>query len=77
MQHGGGPANFPAPAEGRAGHAMNEKTAKLLKRVARHHETDAKAVKTLYKRLKDEWDRLTAEQRRKRRAVYSTLVKRA
>ena len=56
---------------------MNEKTAKLLKRVARHHETDAKAVKTLYKRLKDEWDRLTAEQRRKRRAVYSTLVKRA
>lgn len=56
---------------------MNEKTAKLLKRVARHHESDAKAVKALYKRLKDEWDRLTADQRRKRRAAYGALVKRA
>lgn len=54
---------------------MNQKTAKLLKRVARHHESEPKAAKALYKQLKDEWDRLTAEQRRKRRAAYRTTVK--
>jgi hypothetical protein len=51
---------------------MNQKTAKLLQRVARHHQPQAYSA--LYKQLKAEWDRLTAEQRRKRRAVYRALV---
>ena len=46
---------------------MNQKTAKLLKRYARHVKSDAKEYTALYKQLKNEWDRLTADQRRKRR----------
>lgn len=60
---------------------MNQKTAKLLKKYATTVKTDAsgkldaKAAKTLYRELKDEWDRLSADQRRKRRYAYSQAVK--
>jgi hypothetical protein len=62
---------------------MNQKTAKLLKRYANQAKTDAngkldsKAAKSFYKELKVEWDRLNAEQRRKRRNAYSEAVRAA
>lgn len=47
---------------------MNQKTAKLIKKFS---------VKSggKYRALKAEWDRLTAEQRRRRRALYRTAIK--
>ena len=47
---------------------MNQKSAKLIKKYA---------VKTggKYRALKAEWDRLTADQRRRRRAAYRTVLK--
>ena len=59
---------------------MNQKTAKLLKRYANHVIGDPKKnkeIKSLYKELKVEWDRLNAEQRRKRRNAYSEAVRAA
>ena len=54
---------------------MNEKTAKLLKRYATRTKSDPAEAKSFYKELKQDWDRLNAAQRRKRRHEYTEALR--
>lgn len=54
---------------------MNEKTAKLLKRYATRTKSDPAEAKSFYKELKQDWDRLNAAQRRKRRHDYTEALR--
>ncbi|MCI0341270.1 MAG: hypothetical protein L0216_08985 [Planctomycetales bacterium] len=50
---------------------MNGRTARLLRRYA----TKTKKSKSQYRALKDRWDRLSAEERRKARAEIQDALK--
>jgi len=53
---------------------MNEKTAKLLSRYAKKTK-GLTEWKGFYKELKQDWDRLNAAQRRKRRHEYAEALR--